>query len=123
MSDTKTVSLEQVKLAGVLLKQEHEARLLLEKEAHVAAQEKKAMKIAFREIELGVSEPFKTFEEFHEKVASLMQEDLDVVEKALERGYRGASARTGVLADDSANGGSGLGNNPFGRWVLTGELD
>lgn len=113
----KQVSLEQVKLAGTLLKREHEARLTLEKEAQDLRLEKRAMKIAFREIELGLSEPYKSHEEFMNKVASLMKEDLDVVEKALERGY-GPARRDGELAEET-----GKGLNPLERWVKHGELE
>lgn len=113
----KTVSAEQVKLAGTLLKREHELRLSLEKEAQDLKLEKRAMKVAFREIELGLAEPYKSHEEFMSKVASLVKEDLDVVEKALERGY-GPARRSGELAEES-----GKGMNPFERWVLHGEQD
>jgi hypothetical protein len=113
----KTVSTEQVKLAGELLKREHELRLGLEKEAQDHKLEKRAAKIAFREIELGLSEPYKSHEEFLNKVANLMKEDLDVVEKALERGY-GPSRRIGELAEET-----GKSLDPFTRWVKHGELE
>jgi len=113
----KTVSLDMVKQAGQLLKREHEERLRLEKVAAELELEKRAMKIAFREVELGIAEPFKTFDEFLGKVASLTQENLEVVEKALERGY-GSSFRTAELSD----GGSTLkGKNALERWVYNGE--
>lgn len=114
---SKTVSMEQVKLAASLLAREHSTRLRLEKEAQVTQLEKRAMKVAFREIELGISEPYKTHEEFMQKVSSLMQEDLDVVEKALERGY-GPARRDGELADET-----GKGLDVFSRWVKHGELE
>jgi methylphosphotriester-DNA--protein-cysteine methyltransferase len=117
MSGT-SVTLAQVKLAGELLKREHEQRLLLEKEASDLKVEKRAMKIAFREIELGIAEPYKTHDEFMNKVASLAKEDLDVVEKALERGY-GPARRGGELADEP----NGKGMDPLTRWVTTGELE
>lgn len=109
------VTLEQVKLAGELLKREHSARLELEKEAQDFKLEKRAMKIAFREVELGISEPYKTHDELLQKVANLMKEDLDVVEKAIERGY-GPARRDGELADET-----GKGLDPFTRWVLHGD--
>lgn len=111
-----TVSKELVKRAGELLKQEHETRLRLEKEAHVSQLEKRAQKIAFREVELGVCEPFHTHEQFIAKVASLMKEDLDVVEKALQRGY--GSHRTHGELDTSTPAQS---LNALERWVLHGE--
>jgi methylphosphotriester-DNA--protein-cysteine methyltransferase len=112
----KTISLEQVKQAGLLLKREHEERLRLEKVAQDNELEKKAMRIAFREVELGITEPYKTHEEFLQKVANLKEEDLDVVEKALERGY-GSARRFGELAEGPVNKGS----NVLERWVLNGE--
>ena len=111
-----TVSGEMVKKAGEMLKAEHARRLELEKEASVLVLEKRAAKVAFREVELGISEPFKNFEEFQQKVASLMQDDLDVVEKALDRGYSG-SRRLGDLENST-----GKGLNPFDHFVRTGEL-
>lgn len=113
----KSVSLEQVKLAGQLLAREHQARLSLEKRAYDLELEKRATKVAFREVELGISEPFKSHESLMQKVASLMQDDLDVVEKALERGY-GPARRDGELADET-----GKGLDPFTRWVRYGETD
>lgn len=115
-TETKTISPEAVKLAGVLLKQEHSRRVELEKEAAQTTIEKRAQKIAFREVELGIAEPYKTHEEFQQKVASLMGEDLDVVEKALDRGY-GSSAKAGTLVGET-----GKQKNPFEHFVLTGEL-
>lgn len=117
MNNKKEVSVEQVKLAGQLLKREHEARLQIEKEASDLKLEKRAMKVAFREVELGLSQPFKTHGEFMDKVANLVKEDLDVIEKALERGY-GHPSQQGELAEDS-----GKIMNSFQRWVLNGELD
>jgi len=117
MSEQK-ITPEMIKAAGEMLRKEHSERLRLEKLAQETMQEKRAHKVAFREVELGLHEPYKTHEEFVQKVASLMQEDLDVVEKALERGYVG-TRKIGELAGSSpANG-----KNPFERFVLTGELD
>lgn len=113
----KTVTIEQVKQAGALLKREHEARLVLEKEAGDLKLEKRATKIAFREVELGITEPYKSHDDLMKKVASLMNEDLDIVEKALERGY-GPARKDGELAEEN-----GKGLNVFERWVKNGELD
>lgn len=111
------VSIELVKKAGELLKQEHESRLRLEKEAAHLGLEKRAARVAFKEVELGMAEPFRTHEEFLAKVASLMKEDLDVVEKALQRGY-GTSRAYGEL-DTSGNPARSL--DPLSRWVWYGE--
>lgn len=114
----KVISPEIIKQAGVLLKKEHEARLRLEKQAEAHDLEKRAMKLAFREVELGIAEPFKTHEEFIQKVANLMGENLDVVEKALERGY-GSARRMGELVGDTNK----RTRNSFEHFVLTGELE
>jgi len=120
---------ELVKKAGQLLKQEHTRRLELEKVAAHNDLEKRAMKVAFREIELGFSEPFRTHEEFLNKVASLMTEDdLQVVEKALQRGYSagGGGSSVGINSgtlDDSDSNSSGRKLNQMERWVLYGEVD
>ena len=111
------ISLELVKKAGELLKKEHESRVRLEKEAAQSGLEKRAARVAFREIELGLADPFRTHEEFLAKIASLMQEDLDVVEKALQRGY-GANRAFGEL-DTSSSPARNL--DPLSRWVLHGE--
>jgi cysteinyl-tRNA synthetase len=111
------VTAEQIKTAGLLIKRLNTEKSELEKAAQDSALEKRAQKIAFKEIELGLCDPFKTFEEFQEKVASLMTDDLDIVEKALERGY-GSTKKAGDLADSSAV----AGKNPLETFVLTGEL-
>jgi hypothetical protein len=113
----KTVSLEQVKLAGELLQREHQARVQFEKKAQDLELSARATKVAFREVELGISEPFRSHDELMNKVASLVREDLDVIEKALERGY-GPSRRDGELAEET-----GKGLDPFTRWVKFGETD
>lgn len=112
----KTITLEQVKQAGAILKRVNEEKLRLEKEASAYGLEKRAMQVAFKEVELGISEPFRSYKELLEKVAGLMKEDLDVIEKALERGY-GSLGSVGTLADETKNG-----KNQFERWVLDGEI-
>lgn len=117
MTNLANITPELVKKAGVLLKQEHTRRLELEKQATADALEKRAQRIAFREVELGITLPFQTFEDFQQKVASLAQENLDVVEKALERGYSRS-------ASESLEGGaSGKKLNPMEHYVLHGELE
>lgn len=111
----KIVTVEQVKLAGELLKREHQARLTLEKEANDLKLEKRAMKIAFREVELGISEPYKSHDEFITKVASLMKDDLTVVEKALELGY-GPARKNGELDETT-----GKELDPLSRWIRFGD--
>lgn len=115
---SKQIRAEHIKQAGELLRREHTERVRLEKVASSLELEKRAQKLAFREVELGVCEPFRTFDEFAEKVASLAKEDLDVVEKALERGY-GSSRRTG---DELVGETKYKVSNPLEHFVLTGEL-
>jgi len=114
--EKKVITPEHIKQAGELLKKEHSERLRLEKVAAEFEKKARAEKLAFREIELGISEPFKNFDEYQKKVASLLGEDLDVLEKALERGY-GTSRRGGELV-----GAGGKVENPFEHYVRTGEL-
>jgi hypothetical protein len=113
----KTVTMEQVKQAGVVLKRVNEEKLRLEKEAAVHGLEKRAMRIAFREVELGISQPFNSYEDLMEKVAGLMKEDLNVVEKALERGY-GNAGSIGTLVEGAEVGEKDV----FKNWVLNGTI-
>jgi hypothetical protein len=115
--ETKKITPEHIKQAGVLLKQEHDERVRLEKVASAFEKKAQAEKLAFREVELGISEPFKNYEEYQEKVANLLKEDLAVVEKALERGY-GSAPRAGELVGETSN----KVTNPFEHFVRTGEL-
>ena len=115
---SKTINLEHVKQAAALLKREHEERVKFEKLAQDHDLEKRAQRLAFREVELGICEPFKSHDEFLEKVASLKAEDLSVVEKALERGYGGSRRVEGELVGEHKS----KVNNPLEHFVLTGEL-
>jgi hypothetical protein len=116
MSEKKVITPEHIKQAGELLKKEHEERVRLEKVAADFEKKARAEKLAFREVELGISEPFKTHDDYQKKIASLLGEDLDVLEKALERGY-GNSRRGGELV-----GSGGKVENPFEYFIRTGEL-
>jgi len=115
--EKKIITPEHIKQAGELLKQEHAERMRLEKLAAEFEKKARAEKLAFREVELGITEPFKNFDDYQKKVASLLNDDLDVLEKALERGY-GASRRAGELVE----GAGGKVTNPFEHFVRTGEL-
>lgn len=115
---SKAINLEHVKQAAALLKREHEERIKFEKLAQNHELEKRAQKLAFREVELGICEPFRSHDEFLEKVAGLVTEDLDVIEKALERGYGGSRRVEGELVGEHKT----KINNPLEHFVLTGEL-
>ena len=115
--EKKVLTPEHIKQAGELLKKEHTERLRLEKVAADFEKRGRAEKIAFREVEAGVSEPFKNYEEYQQKIATLLNEELDVVEKALDRGYKSGPSQ-GELVGDSDN----KVMNPFERWVRMGEL-
>lgn len=114
----KTISPEQIKKAGALLKREHIERLRLEKLASTHVREKKAQELAFREVELGLCEPYKSNDEFQQKVASLLDDDLEIVEKALDRGYHKAEKQGELTNDEDA----GM-KDPLTRYVLTGEME
>jgi hypothetical protein len=60
-----------------------------------------AEKLAFALVERGKIPPFQSYEDFHTKVASLMTEDLRVVEKAIE--MDASMADFGKVAEDSAS--------------------
>lgn len=115
--EKKIVTPEQIKLAGEMLKKEHTERMRLEKVAEDFEKKARAEKLAFKEVELGITEPFKNHEEFQKKVASLLEDDLSILEKALERGY-GTSQRLGELVGET----SAKVTNPFDHYVRTGEL-
>jgi hypothetical protein len=57
-----------------------------------------AVKLAFSMVERGKVPPFETYSQFEEKVASLMEKDLRVVEEALD--MDGDLADFGKLASD-----------------------
>lgn len=115
--EKKLITPEHIKQAGELLQRQSTELSRLEKVAADFEKRARAEKLAFREVELGITEPFKNFDEYQKKIASLVQDDLDVLEKALERGY-GTSRRSGELVGET----SGKVNNPFEHYVRTGEL-
>lgn len=104
---------EMLKTAGRMLKQEHESRSLLEKKA-------RAQKIAFKKVEMGIVDPFNSYEALEKEATAILEhDDLDVLEKALEIGVIGGH-RSGEL-EKKAN----LSSNPadvFNHFVTTGEL-
>lgn len=83
---------------GGLLKEAADA---LEK----AHRRESAVKIAFDMVEYGKIPPFGTFAQFEEKVASLLEKDLRVVEEALGMDAPmadfGKVASTGPVGDDA----------------------
>lgn len=117
----KVVTPEMIKKAGDLLKAEHAERMRLEKVASDLQLEKRAQKLAYREVELGITEPYKSHAEFQEKVAGLLTEDLDVLEKAIERGYAG-SRSVGELDGGSPAPRKGS-DDPLTHFIRTGELE
>lgn len=113
----KTITPEQMKDVAQLLRKTATERDGFKKEAEESTLRNRAEKIAFREVEIGLVDPFKTYDEFQEKVASLMSDDLDVVEKALERGYH-TTRKDGELG--KSVGGEKM--DPLTQVILTGEL-
>ena len=90
-----------LKQAG-LLKDEKNGLI---KEAQLA---ERAQKVAFEMVEKGHHPPFKSYEEFQEKVASLKGQDLDVVEKALE--FNPHSISLGEVSDRTGKGSNAIEN-------------
>ena len=113
-----TITPAQMRDVAQLLRKTASERDGFKKEAQESTLRQRAEKIAFREVEIGLVDAYKSFEEFQEKVASLMSDDLDVVEKALERGYH-TTRRDGELIGKSV-GGEKL--DPLTQVILTGEL-
>lgn len=109
---------EQMREVAQLLRKTASERDGFKKEAQEFNLRQRAEKIAFREVEIGLVDAFKTYDEFQEKVAGLMGEDLDIVEKALERGYHTAR-KDGELIGKSGNGDK---LDPLTQVILTGEL-
>ena len=87
-----------------------ESKDVLLKEAadalEVAQRRNEAVKLAFQMIERGKVAPFENYEQFEEKVASLMGKDLRVVEEALgmdvDMADFGKVASTGGVPQDAA---------------------
>jgi hypothetical protein len=104
---------ELLKQAAAMLKTEHGKRLELEKRAH-------AEKLAFRKVELGITEPFSSYEDFRKEAAAIEAEgDLALVEKALEYGTLGGH-RSGTLEKQASSERGSL--NPIEHLILHGEL-
>lgn len=103
---------EFLKKAAVMLKSEHGKRVELEKRAH-------AEKLAFRKVELGIAEPFTSYDDFRKEAEAILKEgDLALVEKALEYGTAGGH-RSGTLEKQAS---LEKGTNPIEHLVLHGEL-
>lgn len=94
--------LEKTAAALRQVKKHKERTHELEKTAEIA---KRAQQLAFSLVEKGRIPPFKNYEEFQEKVASLRDQDLDVVEKALE--FDTGSLNLGEVGNN-AKGGNAL---------------
>lgn len=76
-----------------------------------AALKERAAKVAFSLVERGSVPTFKNFEDFQEKVASLMEQDLDVVEKALELNTQDLVSFNGI-------GERSKGGNPLRKFCI-----
>lgn len=115
--EKKVITPEQMQKVAGLLRVTASERDELKKTAADSAKRERAEKIAFREVELGLVDAYKSYDEFQEKVASLLGDDLDIVEKALERGYH-APRKDGELSGQPGSGKM----DPLTRVILTGEL-
>lgn len=118
MTEKKVITPEQMQKVAGMLRDIGKERDELLKTAAEASKKSRAEKIAFREVELGLVDAFKSYDEYQEKVAGLMAEDLDIVEKALERGYH-APRKDGELTGKSGTGTM----DPLTRYILTGETE
>lgn len=79
------------KVASVML-QLHEKNREHEKRAH-------AERVYFKQVECGLEQPPESYSELQQKLASLVKEDLDVLEKAVE--LAGGHMKIGELDDSS----------------------
>ncbi|NDC22585.1 MAG: hypothetical protein EBZ49_00420 [Proteobacteria bacterium] len=77
------------KLAAEKMLQLHKTNKEHEKRAH-------ALRLIYKQAELGFGEVPRSYRELQEKVASLLNQDLNVVEKALE--LTGGNMKLGELA-------------------------
>ena len=100
--------LEKTAAALKMVKQIKDKSDNLEKTAKL---QERAEKVAFTMVEMGAIPAFKSYDQFHEKVASLMKEDLDVVEKALQINTQ-QLASLGKLSNRS------VGNNALEAFVM-----
>lgn len=69
----------------------------------VAQRRDDAVKLAFSMVEKGKIPPFENYSSFQEKVASLLDKDLRVVEQALELDADSPSLGIGKVAADGAS--------------------
>lgn len=83
------------KLAAVKLRELNADNKKHEKRAH-------ALRLLYKQSELGYGDVPRTYRELDEKIASLMNEDLNVVEKALE--MTGGNLKLGELASSDHSG-------------------
>jgi hypothetical protein len=82
-----------------------------------AGRRTEAEKLAFEMVEQGRIPSFQTYDQFHEKVASLMEKDLEVVREALD--IESPAADFGKLAEDQGDNSGSLESNFF--HTLVGE--
>lgn len=74
------------------------AQKMLQMDKTIKEQEKRAhaVRLIYKQAEMGISEVPRTYNELQEKVASLVKQDLHVFEKALE--LTGGSVKLGELS-------------------------
>jgi hypothetical protein len=104
---------QMLKTAGEMLKQEHLEKVALEKVA-------RAQKLAFRKVEMGIVEPFTSYEAMTKEAEAILKDgDLDLTERAMDLGITGGH-RSGELTKQASSGAQPT--DVFNHFVLTGEL-
>lgn len=97
------------KLAAEKLLQLNSANKEHEKRAH-------AMRLVFKQAELGYGDVPRSYSELQEKVASLLNQDLTVVEKALE--MTGGNLKLAELGSTDRSMGGGSAEENFTATIL-----
>lgn len=101
------------KIAAQKLLQLHTSNKEHEKRAH-------ALRLIYKQAEMGYGDIPRSFDELQEKVASLVNQDLKVLEKALE--LTGGNIKLGELASGDSKLGNGSATEVFQASILGDEF-
>ena len=97
------------KIAAQKMLQLHSSNKEHEKRAH-------AIRLIYKQAEMGYGDIPRSYDELQEKVASLLNQDLYVLEKALE--LTGGNIKLGELANSDAKLGGGSATDVFKASIL-----
>ena len=97
------------KIAAQKMLQLHTSNKEHEKRAH-------ALRLIYKQAEMGYGDIPRSFDELQEKVASLITQDLNVLEKALE--LTGGNIKLGELANSDTKLGGGTATEVFKASIL-----